>query len=391
MTNHVDTVDSFLYFQVDCHLVKLPQVNNTNFVMFQNFIKNFQIFIKSLWADVFILDGYEVSTNENLKLIFSGDEKSRSYIKNIAFNNNCKESLLGNMSFLQLYYLININYYNCSLAIIECFFPLRIIYKGVKDFFVPLWVNSSVEIPLLALNRSLKEDLRKIRKKKLEYLISSKPEDIHNFYYNMYIPTVQTRHQERTIETKYDEIIKKVNDGKCELLLVLQEKLPIAGVLIIKDTKLPRLWLNGLLNAKSMNLSGGIISATYYFSSKYLEEKGFKEMHMGWTRSFLNDGVFKYKNKFNHSLIGSGKKGFVFKYLNYSNSLKNFYINNPFIYKRGRQLMCAFFIDGDKQFSSEDFDKFQKHYVINGISDLMCFQFNNSKGDFSKFLTTKSH
>jgi hypothetical protein len=207
--------------------------------------------IKSLRTDVCILDGLEASTNENLKIIFSGDQSEKSYLKKIAFNDNCQEISIGNKYFFELFYLVMTNKYKCSLAVMEYPFFYRIVYEGAKDFYIPSWLGCHVKVPIIATNGNLKEDLRKIRKNKLEYLISRKPEDIYDFYHNMYIPTTRNRHQERRIEHGYEEVIQKVNDGKCELLLVIKEGLAIAGVLIRTDEKVPRLWSSGIRNGAS--------------------------------------------------------------------------------------------------------------------------------------------
>jgi hypothetical protein len=344
--------------------------------------------IQSLRTDVCILDGLEPSTNENLKIIFSGEESQKNYIKKIAFNDKCQEFSMGKKFFFELFYLVMTNQDNCSLAILEYPFPYRIIYQGAKDFYIPLWLRGRVEIPIIATNESLKEDLRRIRKNKLEYLISKKPEDIYDFYHNMYIPTTRNRHQERGIEHGYDEVIQKVTDGKCELLFVIQEGLAIAGILIITDEKAPGLWSTGIRNGEQIYFKSRATAATYYFSSKYLKEKGFEEMGMGWTRSFLNDGVLQFKKKFNQRLIGSTRKGFIFKFLSSSKGLKGFLINNPFIYKRNNQFIGGVFMADDKQLFSDDFEKFKKLYDMNGLADLTFFQFNDSDGIFSELPTT---
>lgn len=346
-----------------------------------------QRLIKSLQSDVSILDGIETSTNEKLKIIFSGDEVEKNYIRKIAFNDNCEEIPIGNKNFLELFFLVNTNQYQCSLAIMEYPFFYRVIYEGAKDFYIPLWLRGQVTIPIIATNSTLKKNLRKVRKNKLEYVISRKAEDIYNFYHNMCIPTIRNRHQERGIEFKYEEVMQKINDGKCELLLVLQEGLAIAGVSILKDEKVPQLWKGGILNGEPIYFKSRAQPATYYFASIYLAEKGFKEMGIGWTRSFLNDGILQFKKRLNQRLIGSNKKGFILKPLSNSNGMRGFLINNPFIYESKGQFIGAVFIADDKQLSSEDLAKFKKLYDMDGLAELKFFQLNNSEDIFSEIPT----
>jgi hypothetical protein len=339
---------------------------------------------KIIRPGVWILDGLEVSTNHRLIVFFAGNEVQKNYIANIAFNDNFKELYIGEGCIWYLYYLIHKNIYNCSLAVIEGCFFYRYLCINKRDFYIPIWLESSVDIPLHPTNRSSKTDVQRIRKNKLEYVITKDPDQFHDFYYNMYLPTVRMRHKNRTLEMGYGEMIQKVREGICELLLVTKQGVSIAGGLILFNKRMPQVWSNGIRDADPIHWQEGAIGATCYFSSHYLAERGYKEMHMGLSRCFLRDGVLQYKRKRNSRVIGYGKKRFIIKPLIRSEGVKGFLINNPFAYVKKNKLCGAVFVADAKQYSKENFEQFQKTYYLNGFSEFNIFSFNDVNSKIEK-------
>jgi hypothetical protein len=338
----------------------------------------FNVLVEILRAEIWILDGLEESTNQPLKIIIAGSETQKNYIEKIAFNSICKESYIGKKYFWHLYYLIKKNKDNCSLAIVEGDVLHRYLYEYKNDFYIPIWLKSAVDIPLLVNNRSSKEDLRRIRKNKLDYIITKEPSQLHDFYYNMYLPSVKSRHQERTIVMEFGKMMQKVEEGDCELLLVTKQGESIAGVLIMISGGMPRLWSNGIRDANPIYWKDRAIAATYYFSSQYLAKQGYKQMHMGLSRSFLADGILQLKKKWNNKVIAWDRKGFIIKPIRISNGVRGFFINNPFVHISKNQLRGAVFIANDKQCSHETFEQFQAKYFIAGLSELNIFSINDN-------------
>lgn len=338
----------------------------------------FNVLVDILRAEIWILDGFEESTNQPLKILVSAEETQKNYISKIAFNNSCKESYIGKKYFLHLYYLIRKNKYNCSLAIIEGDVLHRSLYENKNDFYTPLWLKSTVDIPLKATNKSAKDDLRIIRKFKLGYQITTDPVHLQDFYYNMYLPTVKQRHGDRTVAMEYAKMMQKVQEGKCILLLVKKQSKSIAGGVILTSGDLPRLWSNGLRDANPLYKKEGAIYATWYFSSKYLVKQGYKKMHVGLTRSFLRDGVLQYKKKWNNKIIDWDRKGFIIKPLHLLDSVKGFFINNPFVHIHKDQPCGAIFIANNMQGSPKIIEQFQSKYYIRGLSELDIYSMNNA-------------
>lgn len=336
------------------------------------FFKNiYRILLQLIKPNVWILDGQEKSTNKSLKILYIGNKRDKSYIAKTVFNSSYKESYLGRKFFLQLYYIMSKNRYKCSLSIIEGIFIDRYIYRSMKDFFVPLWVDSVSDLPLLITKSSAKYEVRTIRKNKLEYIVTQNTKMFNDFYYNMHLPMIKDRYQDGAYEETYDDIMKRIKEDCCELLLIKKEDVFISGVILNRCEGIPQLWKNGILDIKYWK--NGAMAATYVFGSDYLSKKGYEKVSYGLMRSFLNDGLLQYKKKWNIAFKINSRRGYILKPLNTSASVKGFFENNPFIYMEKNKLYGAVFINEDEQYCEEDFRKLQKKYDINGLSELNVF------------------
>jgi len=334
-------------------------------------------YINKIWSlvrpEVWILDGNEKSTNKPLKIIYIGTEQNKFHISKIAFDDIWNESYLGKKFFWHLYYLLHRNSYKCSIAIIDGIFLDRYIYKSRKDFYFPQWVDNIVNMPLEAKNKSAKNDLRKVRQNKLEYIVTKNTAFLNDFYYNLHKPMVQNKYKTGAFLISYNEMLEKMKEKCCELLLVKKEDIIISGTLLDRCKKVPRLWKNGIRYFKKNNEAALI--ATYVYGSQYLWEKGYEIISLGTTRSFLNDGLLQYKKKWNITIKSSekNKRGYILKPLVTSDGVKGFFMNNPFIYKEKDKLYGAVFVNEDDHLSEKDYTQLQKQYYLKGLCGLNVF------------------
>lgn len=335
------------------------------------FIKSiYRIFLEVLKPNVWILDCDEGSMTKPLKIIYIGTEKNKNYIKRMVYNDICNEVYLGKKFCWYVYFILKKNRSKCSLAIIEGTFIDRYLYRSMKDFFVPLWVDSVTNLPLKATNKSAKEDLRELRKNKFTYTVTKDTEILNDFYYNMHRPMIRARYTTGVFEISYDDMTEQIKEGCYELLLVKKQDIFVAGVVLNRCEGIPRLWKNGIRDIKYRK--DGALAATYVYASEYLWEKGYKKVSFGQMRSFLNDGLLQYKKKWNVTLQTAGKKGYILKPLVGSDTLNGFFETHPFIYRQKDKLYGAVFINKE-ECSETEYKVFQKKYYIEGISELNIF------------------
>jgi hypothetical protein len=183
-------------------------------------------------SNVWMLKGSEPNTGKELQVLFAGGEQLKSYVAKLIFNGKCRQSHMGKLYLPQIHYLLKCNRSNCALAFIEVRQAYRFLYEGRNDFYIPQWLESCVEIPLKASNKSAKEDLRRIRRHRLSYEFSEDMQSVKDFYENMYLPTIHDRHKNTGLSVSFEKFKDILARPDNKLMLINHEGNPIAGVII---------------------------------------------------------------------------------------------------------------------------------------------------------------
>jgi hypothetical protein len=248
--------------------------------------------------------------------------------------------------------------------------------KRRKDFYLPFWVRGEVDIPLTVCNRSMKNDLRKIRKNNLKCEITSEKSQFHKFYHEMYLPYMIYRHEDRNWALKYHRLMQYWESGTCELLLIKKNNEHIGGQIIVFEENSPRLLVVGIKDGNPRYLKYGAGTAGYYFASSYLAKRGYKSLNLGGSRPFLKDGVLQFKKKLGLRLISKSKEGFLIKPLSPSTGLKGFFLRNPFISTHRGGLNAAIFVEEDEVCSCDkSLEILYKNSYLDGLSRINIYPF----------------
>lgn len=279
--------------------------------------------------------------------------------------------------------------HDCSLMIIEAHRGFRRFYENESSFYVPCWIGGEVDISFEAIseikgslrkNKTLSNDLRKIRKYKLDFEVTNDLSHFHVFYYEMYLPFILDSHDDCAVINDYDFMKREFMN--CDLLLIKSGEEYIAGTMISYSKKGPRLWFVGVKDSNKKYLHGGAIAATYYYGIKYLKEKGYRKMNIGLTRAFLKDGVLHYKKKWGLTIVDAVKYGFVMKPLTDSVAVKAVLRNNPFIaVDEKERFNGTIFMNPKQSVNGIDFEKIYNDYHVPGISQLFIYFDGNGDGE----------
>ena len=339
--------------------------------------------VNFLYLPLWILKGREISTKETLGIIYVGSELNKNYLITLACGSYCEESYLGKKWFWQISKIRKQRGSECSLLIIEIFQPLCILFGKKNCFPIPLWVIGEVDISDSNLeifkNKSLKSDLRRIRKHRLDFEVTNDLRQLHHFYHNMYLPYITSAHGSRAFIMNYDYLVHEFK--KCDLLLTIKAKEYISGLLIHYSRKGARLWAAGIKDGNLDYVNDGGMGALYYFSYLYLKQKGYKKVNFGASRAFLTDGVLQYKRKWRQKIVDADTLSFLVKPLLSTPGLKGFFLNNPFIYTDKNKFKGAVFVTNDQLSSKEDLEKICKSYYLPGISEIFVYRFQENDGE----------
>jgi hypothetical protein len=157
----------------------------------------------------------------------------------------------------------------------------------------------------------------------------------------MHIPYVSSRHGEAAFRIEYDKLKKNFDNG--ELLQVADGTRVVAAVLI--DYKfmrtMPRMTRLGVLNGDLTYVKKGAINALYFYTMQYLKEGGHKQVSLGSTRPFLNDGILRYKLNWGARIVCDSRHAFLLALFSQNKCLKSYLLQNPFIVNDRKKLILV--------------------------------------------------
>lgn len=306
--------------------------------------KKLRSYIGFLKAYPVIISGKELHSGDHIKLLYIGKDVHLEYLKKILFSEYNPPIKLEKTYCWKLRKLINSNSENCSLIIIENTLSNTTAYNS-DDYFIPLWLKSSVPLPLTAKNKSAKSDVRLLNKNNLSYHVSSDIFLADSFYHNMYLPYISSRFAKGGVLMEYSQLLDKIQNKTAEILYVSHANKVVAGVVVDYEYNLPKIWSIGVLNAEVQYLQLGVVGACYFYLGKYLFENNYSRANFGYSRAFYNDGVFTLKRKWGISIEGNVESGFLLKIPKNEISTNSFLKNNPFVYFKNTALHGVKFIE----------------------------------------------
>jgi len=334
--------------------------------------------------DLWILNGEETTSHQELSIFYAGTEINRNYIAKLAYDTSYSKTHLGKVWIWQIPNVVREKGRACSLVVIAVHKLLWRFLAKRTYFSIPFWVSSRGDISpddyLLAKNKSVESDIRRIRNNKLLFEITQNPSQFDNFYHNMYRPYIAVSHGSGAIIAEYDYMKKEFKNG--ELLLIKKEDEYIAGGLMVYKKKLWRPAYLGVKDGNSSYVKNGAIAAIFLFWIRVLRQKGQKELDLGSSRPFLKDGVLRYKRKWGGYQISSSPEAdgtYYIEPLADTPGLRAFLTNNPFIFIDKGKINAAIFVDCERGFSQEEIATIYKDYYFDGMSKLYIYQFGNSR------------
>ena len=337
----------------------------------------FNVFRPGIW----IITGNEISSEKKLIIAFAGHEENKNLLTMLAFADSYEETCIGKKWLWKISGVVKKSNRDCSLMVAEVPNFLRSLSEKMKCFYLPSWLSGeivfSVDKSALFKNRnsSLKSDISKIKKNKLQFEVTNEPTQLKNFYYDMYLPFMTKVHGERSVIPSYDYVKSEfANRDSNMLLLIKKEDEYIAGIILLCKKNNTKLWSLGVKGGNIDHVRDGAIGALFYFSILHAEEQGFTKIQFGGSRPFLKDGVLQYKKKWNQKIYNRKDVGFLIKPISETDGVKGFFVNNPFIYQDKTGLSGAIFVANDQSLSEKDFAKIYKEYYVRGLSKLVIFR-----------------
>lgn len=180
-------------------------------------------------------------------------------------------------------------------------------YKGWHH--IPLVINCHIDLskPVESLHTSkgVKEDLRVARRLGYHFHPLKEDKSAHEFFHQMLIPTAKFRHEERAFLSKWEDIKHILQNGI--LIAAYLEDQWVGGILLAhEEAETIRLANIGWKDGDDQWRRKGLVAALFNQSFIWARENSYKQVNLGASHPFANDGPLNFKLKWGATLTPPG-------------------------------------------------------------------------------------
>jgi len=343
-------------------------------------LKGILFFASPFQFSVYLLQGKEKWGGNSLTTLFLGDERGVLYLSNLLYSEEPVKERLGKIFIWRIKSRLNLEIPRTDLIFIKIdgFFSRFLPRKGF--IIIPEWILFMMDLsqPLQEVwnlprnkKKSLRENLKEIKKQNYSYEMTRDPSKFEYFYHQMYLPYTWKRFEKVTVLTSFRDMEKAFKKG--QLLLIKRGNEYVAGNILKIDHDTVFSVSLGIKEGKIEYLKEGASTACYYFSILWAKEEVYKWLDFGICRSFFKDGVFDYKKRWGMGIKLSTRVRTVFgiKVCNFHQGVRTLLENNPFIFIDQEKLKGLILVDQNHPLIPEEVQSLVKTYSIPGLDCLV--------------------
>jgi hypothetical protein len=228
------------------------------------------------------------------------------------------------------------------------------------------------------LRKRMRDEIRLTRKYGYQYKISRNAQDFKKFYYDMYLPTVHSRHKDAASPMPLRQAFEYFRYGL--LFLVERDGRRVCGLVCHLKHDTVRLMVMGIVNGDKQLLKEGAADALYYLLIQWANLHGYQAISFLGSGTRLNSGLFQYKRKWGTTISVSNTlhRQIWIKIQRNTPAAVQFLKDNPFvIIDRDGKLHGLIIVDDLHQVSAETREEWEKRYVTPGLSSLVVRSVSN--------------
>jgi hypothetical protein len=190
---------------------------------------------------------------------------------------------------------------DCDLELVEISRLSHRQYIRAGYFVIPEWVEfgRSVVVPeedrYAGASKSLKSDLRAVRRAEFDVGLSNHEADFDLFYREMYLPFARTRFGSSVIEKPRRRLRRDFQSGF--LLTLSRHTRPLAAGVVRVKGQSAELTSLGVWKGSDEILRSRVSAAIDYHLHEWAAANGMAHIGVGHTRPFPRDGVYFNKRK----------------------------------------------------------------------------------------------
>lgn len=322
-----------------------------------------------------VFTGAEKNSGAPLRLLYVGSGNHLAWVRDLAYRDCRVESEVDGLPAWKARALADARGRDVDLVVVDLPWPWHHLLQGRGFLEVPAWINQRFAVPerwedvFPRLRRSARgEDLRNIRKYRLEYRLVRDEAAIRRFYETMYVPHLTRRFGEAAYIEPEWKIRYCVESGT--LMEIRREgELVAAQVLWGSRGALHFLWA-GTTDDEFGPHTRGIFPALYYYGLLHAFENGFSEADYCGSRPVLTDGIFQMKRRWGASVHDGWSRDTLFiRPRRLAGGCLELLARTPFIARgaaglEGRVLCAA------APASGEDVERVRQQFASDGIGEI---------------------
>jgi hypothetical protein len=213
--------------------------------------------------------------------------------------------------------------------------------------------------------------LRQIEHREATYEVVRNRGDFDRFYFDMYLPYVTNVYGERAFLMGHQEMMSRLDE--CELFRVWIDGECVAAEVLLYERNRVRGWSVGVKNGDRKYVKAGAIAVLDYLKYRYLQQKGYKYIHLGASRPFLRDGVLRHKSHAGLRIVDDSGQIFMTSCPAVSSPAWTFLENNPFIRKESGQYWGTILTSRDNPPSAETLRSLYRELYVRGLAGLTIY------------------
>lgn len=319
----------------------------------------------------------ESKDDERLCLFFVGPVKFPEYLSNLLFKYPPRIEYGETTWIWRLKHIAREAPAQINGVIVSCdrFYQKWVEQAGfyVFPYFVDmvLDVSDSPEDFFRKSIRSVKNEIRKVRKYGYSFEVYSDIDHLRFFYDRMYLPLIRTRHRKAPLYTPPFFFLRWLLLTGYRLVFLKDDRgNDIAGCFYRVNHGEALARYLGVIDGDIELIRRGAESALYYFFVSHPENPELCKVNFGGARPFFSNGLLLYKKKWGMTveICDYTPEIFGLRLMIDSEPFRMFLLNNPFIsFNDKKELEGCVFIDKDSYTDVFSRD-LEKRYQIPGIT-----------------------
>jgi hypothetical protein len=326
---------------------------------------------------VSLFEGKEKNSGRALSLVTCGREEALPYVLTLAFSEVKRREGLGRMRLRDMPLRLERLGERADMVVVHGDSGLVRPLGRCGFFLLPEWVEMTLDLgrPLeetwdLPGNKTLRENLRRIRKFGYTFEVTTNPNRFRDFYREMYLPFIPVKFGAATNLVGPRKMRLFFDNGV--LLLVSRDGQPVAGNVITVSRGVAESLIIGLRHGDPVLRRQSALAASYYFTMLWAKGLGLRRVDFGGCRPFLQDGLVYYKKRWGMEIGGVGPSRNVYglRPLRLTPAVGDFLAANPFLHLDGPRLRGLVLSQADRPLSPAALGALVRTVFVPGLHDL---------------------